>query len=158
MGLTVVGNSIEGRCGAETLAFEVDNGLGAVADKAAVSEGDGFPSEVARGFVANSFELESVVSTDLAASFQEEEFLVELGVLEVANTAEIEAETINGAHAQGRVFTGVVDVLDPASEVIIEFPEGGDVLQVLIEILVTNCAKKSFYFSLRSSVTHGCVQ
>ncbi len=158
VGLAVVGNGIEGRCGAQALAIEVDNGLGSVADKAAVSQSDGLPSEVARCFVADGLELEGVVNSDLAAGFEEEEFLVELGVLKESNAVEVEAKAVDGAHAQGGVFAGVVDVLDPAGELIIEFLEGGYMLQVLIEELGPDSTKKAFYLSLRCSVSYWSMQ
>ncbi len=154
----VVGDGIEGDGGAEAFALEVGDGLGAVAGEAAVAQRDGFATQVARGFVADVFELECVVGADFAGGFEEEEFLVEFALLEVANASEIEAEAVEGFHAVGAVLTEVIGVFDPAGELVVEFFEGGDVGEVAAEELVTHGAEEAFDFAFGGSIAHGGVE
>jgi hypothetical protein len=67
--------------------------------------------------------------------------LVELALVEVTNAVEIEAEAVEGAHAEGGVFTQVIGVFDPAGEVLdplsLDVLEGkfigGEVIEVSLE-------------------------
>jgi len=83
--------------------------------------------------------------------------LVVLALVEVSDAVEVEAEAVEGAHAEGAVFAAVVGVFDPAGEVFVEFLEAGDVVEVLVEVLVADGAEEAFDFSFGGSVTHGGV-
>ena len=142
-------DGVEEDGGAEAFAIEVGDGWVADASggEAVVAEGDGFFAEVARGFVAGVFELEGVIYPDFSVGFEVEEFLVELALVEVADAPEVEAEAVEGAHAEGGVFAEVVGVFDPVCEVVVEFFEVADVVEVLVEVLVSNGAEEAFDFS-----------
>ena len=92
-------------------------------------------------------ELKGVVYADFAGGFEIEEFLVELALMEVSDTAQIEAEAVEGTHAKGGMFTEVVGIFDPASEVVVEFFEAGNEVEILVEVLVANGAEEAFDLS-----------
>jgi len=92
-------------------------------------------------------ELEGVVYADFSGGFEVEEFLVELALMEVPDATEIETEAVEGTHAEGGVLAEVVGVFDPAGEVVVEFFEAGNVVEVLVEILVSDGAEEAFDLS-----------
>jgi hypothetical protein len=83
--------------------------------------------EVAGRFVADAPEGEGVVGQDGAVLLDEEELVVGLVGRQEADAREVEAEAVDGAHAEGGVLVGVVLVLDPAGEVAVEGVDGGQV-------------------------------
>lgn len=158
IGSAVVGDAVEGGGGSEALVVVKDDGwVAPVFGEAGVAQEDAFLTKVARGFVTDVVEGEGVVDADFAGGFEVEEFVVELGVLQEADAGEIETEAVDGFHAQGAVFAGVVGVFDPAGELVVEFFERADVVEVAGEELVAEGAEEAFDFALGGSVAHGGV-
>jgi len=102
-------------------------------------------------------ELKGVVSAHFAGVFEEEKFLVELALVEVTNTTQVEAEAVNRTHAECAVVAEVVGVFDPVGEVHVEFFETGDVIEVLDEVLIPDGAEEAFDFTFGSPVPDGSV-
>jgi len=152
-------DGVEEDGGAEAFVIEVGDGRfgSGACGEAIVAKGDGLVAKVAGCFVAGVLELEGVVGANFAGGLEVEEFLVELAVVEVSDTAEVEAETVERTHAEGGVFAEVVGVFDPVGEVVVELFEVGDVFEVLVEILITNGAEEAFDFSFCGAVAYGCV-
>lgn len=122
-----------------------------------VVNGDRFSAQVTGSFVAFGLEGEGVVDTDFASGFEVEEFVVEFGVREEAKATDIELEAVDGFHAKGGVFPGVIGVFDPAVEEVIEFFQGADVVEILGEELIAHGAKEAFDFAFGGSIAHGGV-
>lgn len=125
MGFAVVVDGVEEDGTAEALVFKVGDGWfgSGAGGEAVVAQGDGVVAKVAWGFVADVLELEGVVGADFAGGFEVEEFLIKFALVEVTDAAEIKSEAVEGAHAEGAVFTEVVGVFDPVGEVFVEFFE-----------------------------------
>ena len=143
-------NAVEGVGESEALVVVVDDGwIGFRAGvKAVVAQGDGLITKVAGGFVANVLEGEGIVDADLPGGLVVEEFLVELVLLEVTEAVVVEAEAVDGFHAESGVFSLVVGVFDPAGEVFVELRQGGDVFEAVVEELVADSAEEAFDFAL----------
>lgn len=152
-------DGVEEDDGTEAFVIEVGDGWfgSGACDEAVVAEGDGLVAKVTGCFVASIFELEGVVGADFSGGLEEEEFLVELALMEVSDAAKIEAEAVEGTHADSGVLAEVIGVFDPAGEVVVEFFEGGNVVEILVKVLVTDGAKEALDFSFCRSIPNGCV-
>ncbi len=107
VGVTVVGDEVELGGFTKALAALVDDGREAESG-AVVADGDGGVAEVAGGFEADVGVAEGVVGADFAGAFEEEEFAV-VGVgCDTADEVEVEAEAVDGFHAECGVFASVV--------------------------------------------------
>ena len=156
VGFAVVGDHVElGGC-AEALSVLIDDGREVDAG-AVVADGDGGVAQVAGGFVTDGVEAKGVVGADLAGAFQKKEFVAVGVVGQMADVVEIEPEAVDGFHAEGGVLTFVIGGLNPLAELGVELLEIADVAQVTHEELVAHGAEEAFYFSLGSSIAHGCV-
>jgi hypothetical protein len=133
----------------EALVIEVGDGRfgNGACGESIVAKGDGFVAEVAGCFVTGVLELEGIVGANSSGGFEVEKFLVELALVEVSDSTKVEAEAIEWTHADGRVFAAVIGVLDPTGEVLVEFFKVADVIEILIEILISNGAEEAFDFS-----------
>ena len=60
---------------------------------------------------------------------------------------EIQTESVEGLHSQGRVLTGVVGVFNPADELLVELLDAEDVAEIADKELVTDGAEKPFYLA-----------
>lgn len=156
IGSAVVGDHVEEGGFAETQAVLIDDGR-EVEVGAVVADGDGGVAQVARGFVATGVVAEGVVGTDFAGAFEQEEFVAEGVVGEVADAGEIEAEAVDGLHAEGGVEALVIGVFEPAGELGVELLEAADVAEVADEELVANGAEEAFDFAFGGTVAHGGV-
>ena len=113
-------------------------------------------AEVGGGFVASDLEAKRVVAFDLPGGLGVEEFVVVLGGGQEAYAGEVDAEAIDGFHADGVVLGGVVVAFDPLGELAVEVFEGGEV-ELLDEELVADAAEEAFDLSLGGSVADGGV-
>lgn len=143
----------------EALVIEVGDGRfeDGACGESIIAKGDGFVAEIAGCFIASVFKLEGVVGANPSGGFEVEKFLVELALVEVSDAPEVESEAVEGAHADGGVFTQVIGVFDPAGEVFVEFLEAGNVIEILVEILISNGAEEAFDFSFGGSIADGGV-
>lgn len=159
VGFAVVMDGVQEDGGAEALVVEVDDGRipGTAGGEAAEAQGDGFPAKIAGGFVADFLELEGVVGAHFSGLFEVEKLLVELALVEVTDAAQVEAEAVEWAHAEGAVISEVVGVFDPVGEVFVEFLQTGNVIKVLDEVLVADGAEEAFDLAFGSSVADGGV-
>ncbi|MFT5527166.1 MAG: hypothetical protein ACI9HK_005148 [Pirellulaceae bacterium] len=107
-------------------------------------------------FVADSLKAEGVVLFDRASFLGIEQLVGILGGVEEADTGQVDAEAVDRLHAEGRVFSCVVVVFDPLSELFVELTERGKV-EVANEKLVTDSAKEPLDLSLGGSVSNGRV-
>lgn len=154
----VVGDEVDAVGVTEALAVVVDDGLAAISGEAAEAHDDAVTTEIARGFVADFLEREGVINSDFSRLFEEEEFLVELGVLEEAGEVKVEAEAVDGFHTEGAVLAVVVGVFDPLTKGVVEGFEAGDVGEISYEELVSDGAEEAFDFPFGGSVAHGGVE
>lgn len=107
----IVGDGVR-LCGiSKALSVLIDDGRKTDAGTV-VADGDGGIAKVTGSFVAGGVVAEGVVCADFAGAFEEEEFVAEGVVGKVADVLEIEAEAVDGLHAEGGVFAAVIGVLD----------------------------------------------
>jgi hypothetical protein len=118
--LESVGDGVEESGAALALALVVEDDGGVLLAVPVVAELDLLVAQVDGGFVASCGGAEGVVFFDLAGGFGVEEFVVVLGRRQEADAGEIDAETVDGLHADGIVRQGVVVVFDPVGEVAVE--------------------------------------
>ncbi len=85
----------------------------AVVAVAVVAELNFLVAQVDRSFVAAAGEAKGVVFFDLAGGLGEEEFVVVFGGRQEADAGQVDAEAVDGLHADGVVEHGVVVVFDP---------------------------------------------
>jgi hypothetical protein len=156
VGVAVVGDEVESGGITEAMAVLVDDGWEAEAG-AVVADGDGGVAQVAGGFEALVVVVEGVVGADFAGAFEEEEFVVVGVVVEAADEVEVEAEAVDGFHAEGAVFAGVVGGFDPLGELVVELVEVVDVAEIADEELVADGAKEAFDFAFGGTISDGGV-
>jgi hypothetical protein len=119
------------------LALVVDDDGGGVLAVSVVAELDLPVAEVNGGFIASAGEAESVVFFDLSGGLGVEEFVVVFGRCQEADAGKVDAEAVDGFHAEGVVRNGVVVVFDPVAELAVEGFERGEV-ELAEEELVTD--------------------
>ena len=95
------------------LALVVDDDGGAVVAAPVVAELNFLVAQVDGGFVAAAGEAEGVVFFDLPGGLGVEEFVVVFGRCQEADAGQVDAEAVDGLHADGVVEHGVVVVFDP---------------------------------------------
>lgn len=156
VGVSVVGDEIEFGGFAEAVAVLVDDGEEADSG-AIVADGDGGVTEVAGCFEAVGVVAESVVGADFAGAFEEEEFAIVGVVGDTADEVEVEAEAVDGFHAEGGVFAGVVGGFDPVGELMVELFKVVDLAEVADEELIADGAEEAFDFAFGGTVSNGCV-
>jgi hypothetical protein len=156
IGSAVVGHHVEKDGFAETDAILIDDGreveIGAV-----VADGDGGVAQITGCLVTAVVITECVVGADPAGAFQEEEFVAERVFGEVADAGEVEAEAVDGFHAEGGMHALVIGVFQPAGELGVELLEGTDVAEVADEELVAHGAEEALDFSFGRAVSHRSV-
>ena len=136
------------------MALVVDDDGGGVEAAAVVAELDLLVAQVDGGFVASAGEAEGVVFFDLPVGLGEEEFVVVFGRRQEADAGQVDAEAVDGLHADGVVRHGVVVVFDPVGELAVEGFEGGEV-ELFDEELVADAAEEAFDFALGGGVADG---
>jgi len=77
---------------------------------------------------------------------------------EVADTAEIEAEAVDGLHAEDGVFAEMIGVFYPADELGVESGEPADVTEFSEEELFSDGAEEAFDFAFGGTISNGCVE
>ena len=87
---------------------------------AVVAELDFLVAQVDGGFVAAALEAEGVVFFDLPRGLGVEEFVGVFGRGQEADAGQVDAEAVDGLHADGVVRHGVVLAFDPVAELAIE--------------------------------------
>ena len=152
--LESVGDGVEEAGGSLALAFVIDDDGGGFQAAAVEAELDFLVAEVDGSFVASAGEAEGVVFFDFTFRFGVEEFVVVFGGRQEAESSEVDAEAVDGLHAEGVVRRGVVVVFDPVSELLVEGLEGREI-ELLDEELVADAAEKAFDFALGGRVSHG---
>ena len=85
------------------LALVVDDDGGGVVAVAVVAELDLLVAQVDGGFVAAAGEAEGVVFFDLPGGLGVEEFVVVFGRRQEADAGQVDAEAVDGLHADGVV-------------------------------------------------------
>ena len=151
-----VGDGVEEAGGAHALAFVVDDDGGGVLAAAVVAELDFLVAQVDGGFIASAGEAEGVVFFDLPGGLGVEEFVVVFGRRQEADAGQVDAEAVDGLHAEGVVRQGVVVVFDPVGELAVEGFQRGEV-ELADEELVADAAEKSFDLPLGGGVADGGV-
>ncbi len=116
-----------------------------------VAELDFFARQIDGGFVASGGEAEGIVFFDLPGGLGVEEFVVVFGGTEEADPSQVDAEAVDGLHADGVVRRGVVVVFHPLGELAIEGLERGEV-ELANEELIAHPAEEAFDFSLGGGV------
>lgn len=148
-GLSVIGNEVDGASLAHALALEVHDG--AVEFQAIEADLDFAISEVAGCLEAGVLKGEGVVGEDGAVLLDEEQLVVDLAWRQEADAIEIEAEAVDGLHAEGAVLMLMILILEPRSEGAIERFAAGQV-EVARQEAHSNGTKESFDLPLRSPV------
>ena len=117
-----------------------------------VAELDFLVAQVDGGFITLAQETEGVVFFDLADGLGIEEFVVGFGRRQEADAGQVDAEAVDGLHAQAVVLGGVVVAFDPVGELAVESFEGGKI-ELADEELVADAAEKAFDLALGGSVS-----
>ena len=86
----------------------------AVVAAAVVAELDFLVAQIDGRFVASGGEAEGVVFFDLAGGLGVEELVVVFGGRQEADAGQVDAEAVDGLHADGVVLGGVVVVVRPS--------------------------------------------
>src|SRR5262249_48236585 len=133
-----------------------DDDGGGVTALSVVAELDFLVAEVDGGFVASAGEAEGVVLFDFSGGLGVEELVVVFGRRQEADAGEVDAEAVDGLHAESVVCGGVVVVFDPVGELAVERIERGKV-ELLNEELIADPAKKPLDFTLRGGIANGRV-
>jgi hypothetical protein len=145
-----IGDGIEEAGGAPALALVIDDDGAGILAVAVVAELDLLVAEIDGGFVASSGEAEGVVFLDLAGGLGVEQFVVVFGRRQEADAGEVDAEAVEGFHADGVMLDRVVVVFTPVGELAVEGFEGREV-ELFDEELVADAAEEAFDFALRLS-------
>jgi len=116
--MTIIGDRVQRLSLANTRAFEEDDdSREGVAIKTNL---DLTVSQIRWSFEADVFQGEGVVDLDLAGFFNEEEFIIGFIGRKETDAFQIQAEAIDGLHADGRMNASIVPVLNPKSELAVE--------------------------------------
>ena len=156
VGSAVIGDHVEFDGLAEAHAFLIDDGREAQAG-AVVADGDGGVAHVAGGLVAGGVVAESVVGAHFAGAFEQEEFAAKRAGGEVTDAAEVQTESVDGFHAEGGMFAGVIGVFDPAGKFVVELPDAVEMAEVAHEELVAHGAEEAFDLAFGGTVSNGSV-
>ena len=113
---------------------------------------DFFVAQIDGSFVASARETEGVVFFNLPGGLGVEEFVIVFGGGQEADASQIDAEAVDGFHAEGVVRGGVVVAFDPVGELAIEYFERGEV-ELFDEELIANSAEEAFDFPLGGGVS-----
>ncbi len=138
---------------AHALALVVDDDGGAALAAAVMAELNFLVAQVNGGFVASAGEAEGVVFFDFPDGLGVEEFVAVFGGGQEADAGQVDAEAVDGFHAEGVVGHGVVVVFDPVGELAVEGFERGEV-ELLDQELIADAAEKSFDFSFRRGIAN----
>ena len=151
--MEAVGDGVEKSRGAHALAFVIDDNRGRVGAVPVVADLDFLVAQIDGSFVASGGEAEGVVFFDLPGGLGVEEFVVVFGGREKAEASEVDAEAVDGLHADGVVFGSVVIAFDPVGELAIEGFERSKI-ELAHEELIADPAKESFDLSLGGGVAN----
>ena len=148
----IVCDEIDGSGFAHPLSV-VENDGAVIESLPVIADLDLSVAQVARSLKTNLFKTESVVVADMPIFFGEEEFVVGLVGREEANAGEVDAETVNGFHAQSGMSDGIVFVLDPIGKLSVEDLHRREV-ESSGEEGGAGGPMKSFNLSLRRSISY----
>ena len=148
------------RAGAMALALVVDDdgggSVGGVTAVAVVAELDFLVAQVDGGFVASARKLKVLSFLTFRVGLGVEEFVVVFGGRQEADARQVDAEAVDGLHADGVVWAGVVVVFDPVGELAVEGFERGEV-ELADEELIADASEEAFDLSLGGGVADGGV-
>src|SRR5271155_5506865 len=99
-------------------------------------------AQIDGGFVATAQEAEGVVLFDLPGGLGVEEFVVVFRRRQEADAGQVDAEAVDGLHADGIVWQGIVIAFDPVGELAVEGIERGKV-ELADEELIADTAKEA---------------
>ena len=136
------------------MALVVDDNGGGVRAVPIVAKLDFLVAQIDGSFVAPGGETEGVVFFDLPGGLGVKEFVVVFGGRQEADARQVDAEAVDGFHADGVVFGGVVVVFDPVGELAVEGFERREI-ELANEELIADPAKEAFDFSLGGSIANG---